>query len=62
MVLSVVKTFALQTDVRWNNTQYLAEMDRRFAELENRKVKGLTLDEVELEARASYKQKQVKNK
>ena len=53
-VLGVVKTFA-QEETWWTDKKYIAEMDRRFAEMETGKVKGLTLDELEAGARRSYK-------
>lgn len=53
VVLSVVKTFARE-EVWWEDKAYIAAMDRRFAELESGKVKGLTLEELESGARQSY--------
>ena len=55
VVLSVVKTFAGEEELSWNDKTYIAEMDRRFAELETGKVKGYTLEEMEAGARESYK-------
>jgi hypothetical protein len=53
-VLGVVKTFAREEP--WlSNKQYLAEMDKRFAEMENGKVKGISFDELKTHARQSYK-------
>jgi hypothetical protein len=58
-VLGVVKTFA-QEEAWWTDKKYIAEMDRRFAEMETGKVKGLTLDELEAGARQAYKNKKRK--
>lgn len=54
-VLTVIKTFAEDTDEMWNDESYIAEMDRRFAEMESGKVKTYSLEEVETEARLSGK-------
>lgn len=59
-VLSVVKTFAHEEDSLWMDKAFVAEMDKRFSELENGKVKGITLDEMETTARKAYKSKQKK--
>jgi hypothetical protein len=53
-VLGVVKTFA-QEEAQWYDKKYIAEMDRRFAELESGKTKGISLDELEAGARQAYK-------
>jgi hypothetical protein len=53
-VLGVVKTFA-EEDNRWTDKEYIAEMDKRFAELETGKVKALSLEELEAGARKAYK-------
>ncbi len=53
-VLSVVKSF-VQEDEWWNNKEYIAEMDRRFSEMETGKLKTLSLDEAENKVRQSYK-------
>ncbi|MEN9548659.1 MAG: hypothetical protein RIR12_1250 [Bacteroidota bacterium] len=53
-VLTVVKTFAAE-DNTWDEKKYLKEMNKRFAEMETGKVKVLSLDELELNARKSYK-------
>ncbi|MBI3235038.1 MAG: addiction module protein [Bacteroidetes bacterium] len=53
-VLGVVKTFA-QEDAWWNDKSYIAEMDRRFAEMESGGVKSITLDELEAGAKRGYK-------
>lgn len=56
VVLSVVKTFAGEEEY-WTDKDYVAEMDKRFAELESGKVKGYTLEEMEAGARDAYKMK-----
>lgn len=58
-VLGVVKSF-VQEDEWWNDKAYIAEMDRRFSEMETGKVKGFTLDEAEARARQSYKNMKLK--
>ena len=55
VVLSVVKTFAGEEETLWNDKTYIAEMDKRFAEMESDKVKGCTLEEMEAGARHAYK-------
>ncbi len=59
-VLSVVKTFAHEEDSLWKDKAFVAEMDKRFLELESGKVKGVTLDELEASARKAYKSKRKK--
>ena len=54
VVLSVVKSFARE-EAWWNDKVYIAEMDRRFSELESGSVKGITLEQLESDARQSYK-------
>ena len=60
-VLTVVKTFAEEghEDI-WKNKEFISEMDRRFAEMENGKVKTYTLEQVETEARQSYSNRKKK--
>lgn len=53
-LLLVVKSFSVEED-KWDDKAYIAEMDRRFTELESGKVKGLSLDELESRARLSFK-------
>ena len=60
VVLSVVKTFAGEEEPWWNDKTYIAEMDRRFAELESGKVKGYTIEEMEAGARESHKNRKLK--
>ncbi len=58
-LLNVVKSF-VQEDEWWNDKEYIAEMDRRFKEMESGKVKGLTIDESEDKVRQSYKNRKLK--
>jgi hypothetical protein len=60
VVLSVVKTFAGGENAWWYDKKYMAEMDRRFAEMENGKIKGYTLEEMEKGAKQAYKNKKRK--
>jgi len=53
-VLGVVKSFVQEEDW-WKDKKYMAEMDKRFTEMESGKVKGFTLDEAENKVRHSYK-------
>lgn len=53
-VLGVVKTFA-QEEGGWDEKEYISEMDKRFAEMESGKLKGITLEELEGGARQAYK-------
>lgn len=60
-VLTVVKTFAEEAEPdKWKDKTFMAEMDRRFSEMESGKVKTYTLEEVEAEARQSYKKRKRK--
>ncbi len=62
-VLTVVKTFAEEEEKEsspWKDASFVAEMDRRMAELESGKVKGYTWDEVKQRARNSIKPKKGK--
>lgn len=61
VVLSVVKTFAGEEEYdRWQDKDFVAEMDRRSKELESGKVKGLTWQEVEEKVRSVYKNRKLK--
>jgi putative addiction module component (TIGR02574 family) len=61
-VLGVVKSFANEEGTWWTDKEYMAEMDRRFAEVESGKVKTLTLEELEASARQLYKERKRKKK
>ena len=60
VVLSVVKIFAGEEQAWWDDKVYIAEMDRRFAEMDSGKVKGYTLEEMESGARQAYKNRKQK--
>ena len=60
VVLSVVKSFAGQEESWWEDKNFVAEIDRRFAEMESGNAKLFTLDEAEALARRSYKNKKRK--
>jgi len=55
VVLSVVKSFAREEEAWADDKAYMAEMDKRFKELETGKVKGLTIDDLATRARQAYK-------
>lgn len=62
-VLNVVKTFAEDSEEDiWNDKNFNAELDKRTAEYESGKIKSLTLDELENNARKSYKAKSGRKK
>lgn len=57
-VLTVVKTFVEEQDYDyWNDTSFVAELDRRTAEYESGNAKLYTLEELETGARKSFKEK-----
>ena len=58
-VLAVVKSYAKEESKKADKS-FRAEMERRLAELKSGKVKGLTLEELELGARQSYANKKRK--
>jgi hypothetical protein len=60
VVLSVVKTFAGEEEFLWDDKNYIAAMDKRFAEMESGKVKGFTLEQMEAGARQAYKNRKLK--
>jgi uncharacterized UPF0160 family protein len=61
-VLGVVKTFAVAKEEyeRWNDKNFIAEMDKRTSELENRNGKGYSWTEVKKRARKSLKTQKVR--
>lgn len=59
-VLGVVKSFARDEYPWWEDKKFVKELDRRTAELESGKVKGLTLDELEKGAKEAYKARKQK--
>ena len=56
-ILCVVKIFAQEEDSWWKKKAFVAEMEKRFLELEGEEVKGICLDEMETNARLKYKSK-----
>jgi hypothetical protein len=57
-VLTVVKTFVEeQENELWEDSAFIAELDRRTAEYESGKAKVLTLDELETKVRKVFKSK-----
>lgn len=58
-VLGIVKSYALEESPK-NDKSFLAEMERRLAELESGKVKALSLNELESRARQSFKNRKRK--
>jgi hypothetical protein len=58
-VLNVVKTFARE-EPWWDDDVYVAEMNSRFSEMESGEVKGITLEEMEAEARRAYRSRKSK--
>jgi len=54
-VLGVVKNFALEEYAWWEDKAFIKELDNRTEELESGKVKAITLDELEENARQAYK-------
>ncbi|MCY7310123.1 MAG: hypothetical protein SGI96_00485 [Bacteroidota bacterium] len=61
-VLGVIKTFAVEKEEydRWNDKNFITEMDGRTAELENGSVKGFSWTEVKKRARKSLKTQKMK--
>lgn len=60
-MLTVVKTFAEEAETdRWKDKAFIAEMDRRFSEIESGKEKTYTLKELEAEARQFYNKRKSK--
>ena len=60
VVLSVVKSFAREEEAWIDDKAYIAEMDRRFKEMEAGKVMGLKLDDLATRARQAYKNRKRK--
>ena len=51
VVLSVVKSFAREEEAWIDDSAYIAEMDKRYKDLETGRVKGLQLDDLAAKAR-----------
>lgn len=60
VVLSVVKSFAREEEAWADDKAYIAEMDKRFKDLEKGKVAGLQLDELAVKARLAFKNRKRK--
>ena len=57
-ILTVVKTFAEEDEEEiLNDELFLAELDKRFSEMEHGRIKTFSLEEVEEEARLFSKKK-----
>jgi hypothetical protein len=50
----------VETDLPWNDKSFVAEIDRRIAELESGKVKGYTWEEVKEQTVKALKSAKVK--
>ncbi len=46
VVLSVIKSIAGEDEEWWNDDEYMAELDKRVAEVEGGIVKGVTMKDV----------------
>jgi hypothetical protein len=55
VVLSVVKSFAREEEAWADDRAYIAEMDKRFKDLESGKVEGLQLNDLATKARQAFK-------
>lgn len=55
VVLSVVKSFAREEEAWIDDKAYIAEMDKRYKDLESGRVKGLQLDDLAAKARLAFK-------
>ena len=62
-LLTVAKTFVeeQQEDDLWEDSTFIAEINKRFEEYESGKQKGITLDELEAKTRQTYKNKKAGN-
>jgi hypothetical protein len=60
VVLSVVKSFAREEEAWADDKAYIAEMDKRYKELESGKVTGLQLEGLATKARLALKSKKRK--
>ena len=60
VVLSVVKSFAREEEAWADDKAYIAEMDKRYKELESGKVTGLQLNDLAVKARQALKNKKRK--
>jgi hypothetical protein len=60
-LLTVAETFVEEQSGSYD-TGFLKEIDKRFAEYESGKIKGISLDTLEARARKSYSSKKAKAK
>lgn len=60
VVLSVVKSFAREEEAWADDKAYIAEMDKRFKDLESGKVGGLQLNDLATKARQAFKNRKRK--
>lgn len=60
VVLSVIKSIAGEEYEWWNDKEYMSEIERRTDELEKGIVKGVSLKELELNAKEAYRIKKQK--
>ena len=58
-VLNVMETF-VQADDIWQDKNFIAELDRRTMEFESGKAKTVSLEQLETNARNSFKAKSIK--
>lgn len=60
VVLSVVKNFTHEEDAWEEDKHFIAEMEKRFKDLESGKEKGITLEEMKTGVRRAYKNRKKK--
>jgi putative addiction module component (TIGR02574 family) len=60
VVLSVVKNFTHQEEAWKEDKHFIAEMEKRFKDLETGKDKGITMEELKARVRKSYKNRKKK--
>lgn len=60
LVLGVVKNFTHEEDVWEEDKHFIAEMEKRFKDLESGKEKGITLEEMKAGIRKAYKNRKKK--
>jgi hypothetical protein len=57
VVLKVVRSIAWEEEAWPDDKSYIAEMNKRFTELETGKVKGLSFEELATKTRQAYKKR-----
>ena len=55
VVLSVVKNFTHEEEAWKEDKHFIAEMEKRFKDLETGKEKGITIEELKARVRKSYR-------